>query len=590
MFFFRRRARAAAARETPSQGQGYNVIREEENRRYLRELLSRKRPEQIQKRLLQVLGHEKETLKKIRLVENVDTRGVEALLGYERRIGLLEAAGARKDKPGPLYRFELPAGPDTASGESVFSPGRGGVFRYFFSDYRKISEFGRFHLLLKGRLTRGRHELTDDFLRFWNVELKVMLSFLQEPLAAFLKDGWQEATPLQYNLVARFARLGESYQQERLLVLERRVSRMLCQRTEALARLWFVLLQKREYPELLLDALQHFLQNRKEFQPVQRKILMAADSVLQERKNGPCLKNALHAVYMAGNRHFLTWSAYRALHGQSTVPHDVWDAAPDVQDRIGKFLQSRRDEVEEIRRNLFFLSEMNITALEQMEEPVLNRLYDLQAGTRHARGEAGRTPASSCRELLKYDMVSLFEKAAGNFLHHASPLLQPQSGMSATPAGLYPGEELELLGLKLEAIRTLRITHERMTIPVTFYRQYFGRREALGSYSETEQTYCLHLREIGAAAYRLAVKVNHLLSRLRSPVETGQFRLEIPAAASWFAGMGPEEVLEEIMGTALGFALVLEEPTLLTLVRRRQVMEERLEELLRVLRRMGAAE
>jgi hypothetical protein len=316
---------------------------------------------------------------------------------------------------------------------------------------------------------------------------------------------------------------------------------------------------------------------------------MAADSVLQDRKNGPCLKNALRAVQMACSKRYCSWAAFRALHAQPAVRHDLWEAEPEVQERIVKYIQSRQDEAEEIRRNLYFLSEMKITALDQMEEPVLVRLYDLHAGLRNARGEAGRTPASSCRELLKYDMVLLFEKAVGNFIHAVTPLLLPEGGLHALTGGTVPDEELQVLALKLEAIRTLRITHERMTIPVTFYRQYFSRREALGSYSETEQSYCLHLREIGGAAYRLAVKVNHLLSRLRSPLEEGQLRLSLPGGGAWFGEMGPEAILKDIMGSALGFALVLEEPTLLSLVKRRQVMEERLAELARVLKRMGAA-
>ena len=208
-----------------SQGQRYNLIREEENKRYLKELLSRRRPSAVQQRLVRVIQHEKDLLKKISIVENVDARGVDALELIEQRIRLVDNRQARKSSSAERkYRYELPGEQlySSSSSSGVVERGKPGFFRFLVTDFRKISIFGRLHLLLKSRFSRARHEFTDEFMRFWNVELKVMLNFLDEPLRFFLREGWKVSSPLQYNLAVRLKRLIRIYREGMLLILDKK--------------------------------------------------------------------------------------------------------------------------------------------------------------------------------------------------------------------------------------------------------------------------------------------------------------------------------------------------------------------------------
>ena len=580
-----------AAGETISSGQRYNLIREEENRRYLKELLSRRRPQAVQKRILRVLQYEEDLFKKIDIVEKVDSRGVDALEMMERRIRLVEERNNRKsgERDGK-YRYEVPGRIPAPSRSGVVSKRKKGFLRFLFADFRKITVFGRLHLLLKPRFSRGRHEFTDEFLRFWNVELKVMLNFLEEPLRFFLREGWREVSPLQYNLAVRLKQLIRIYREGALLIFDKKPSARLFSTMEPFLSEWIAFLARPDYKELLLDGLHTFVQGRKEFKMVSRKILMAADSLFILKKNGPCLKNAALALFMACRKEFLGFEEFRRRYTAVKVNSTGWDAADDVVEKIRFFIDARRGELDEIGKQIYFLSEMKITGIEQMEEGVLLALFDLYSGKRSASGEAGKTPVQSCRQLLKYDLVSFFEKVIANLIFTSAPVLCPAGPVPEAWMGISFSEELEQLTEKLEQIRTIRVTHERMTIPSDFYSRVLHQQALPGTLSDTERDYCAMLRSISSSCYRIAVKVNHLAAQ--SGVLSGEPATFLQEASrggtqgAWFNGMGAADIYEDLTGAALGVALILEEGSLMELIRKRSAMEARAEELSIILRRM----
>ena len=233
---------------------------------------------------------------------------------------------------------------------------------------------------------------------------------------------------------------------------------------------------------------------------------------------------------------------------------------------------------------------MKITGIEEMEEDVLIVLFDLYSGKRHAPGEAGKTPVQSCRQLLKYDLISFFEKVIGNFIFTASPVLNSSEIVPESWAGITFSREFDQLTQQFEAIRTIRVTHELMTIPLDFYRRFIREQTMSGTFSDTEQSYCELLRSISSECYRIAVKVNHLVA------QTGVLSGEIPSflveasrgasSGAWFNGINHVDIFEDLIKAALGVALILEESSLMSLIRKRGAMEERAQELASILRRM----
>ena len=117
---------------------------------------------------------------------------------------------------------------------------------------------------------------------------------------------------------------------------------------------WTVFISRSDYKELLLDSLHSYVLGRKEFKMVSRKILMAADSLFILKKNGPCLKNAALALYMACRKHYITFEQFLRRYNAVKVSASGWDAEPDIAEKIRFYIDARRKEQDDIGKKTLF--------------------------------------------------------------------------------------------------------------------------------------------------------------------------------------------------------------------------------------------
>jgi len=570
-------------------GSKYDVFREKENKKYFEELLAMERSEHTQKRLLRVLSHKNDISEKIDIVERVNTHGVSILESYEAQI-------MAKNVPDPgMNTKSIENGAVTPSILIDTDLEITGLFRYLFHEWSTISEFGRKHRVLKSRIFLLRHELTDIMLRYWNVELKVILQFIEEPLQLLIEEGWSTLSVKQYNLAATLYDLFRTYRDNNLLHFEHRVNQSFFKKLIPFMRIYFQLCLEGDYKELLLDGMTKFLKNIKSFKPVLRKIINAAQNLF-DLQDGPGLRNCLLAYFMVCYRRFYTEEELVTLLEVQPIVDDFFICPRRIQEKISQFIEIRQKELADIERNLQFLKEMQIAPLESVEKEVLVTLYTLFSSEGGARVKEQISGVSACKQQLNYDLVSFFEKLLSNFIHILLQLTTDGVFLEGQEKNLllfeehYMDKEIHKLKQRLEKLRSLKQGHNRMTVNLDFYRAFVRQVGFRDSYSDTERSYGHLFIEIAADCYSAALKINSYISgqknkRVGSGINKPDDQPEVIPLHSiitgpdFFMGVTLLRMLEIIVEQAIGVSLLLEDPTLTTLVRRKKAMEHRAQDL-----------
>lgn len=586
--------------DAQARAEAYNRLRDQENTAYRDELLARERPSAVQKRLEKVLQQEKNVLKQISIIEKVDLHGVAELERLEQR------AAQRNRKL--HYHFELPQKKRRRKKPGPGKREKTGIMGYLLREWPRISAFGHFHGLLKGHLFAMRHDLSENFLRYWNVELKVVLHFLEEPLNIMAEEGWASLSRLQYNLVVTFRDLYRFFRDNELLLFENHVPRDFFPRLEPFLYTYLRLTARGEYKELLLDGIHSFLEKTRSFKPVLRKITLAAERLLDIRKPGPNLKNCLLALAMVRYRCFLDFADMQAMFPAQPIADDSFQCPKRIMERIRQYVAGLEQELANLREKYAMMEMLHLSAPGAMEEEMLQRLGELHSNRGQSDNAADTSGAGSVRRLLEYDVVSFTERAVQAFLAQGAPVLEGRESLAdgqdarSVMQPFHFSSDVERLRGKLEQLENIRLTHTHLTITWDFFRNFRKAGTASAAYTETERAYCMLLVELAAIFYHLALGCAEFLHQVPQEHGSGEdtvrgaddgarrltalLHTRLPGTGL-LGGLSFQQGLTTLMLAATAFAVVLEEPALMLLLRKKDSMETRIGELEKILRRMA---
>jgi hypothetical protein len=358
-----------------------------------------------------------------------------------------------------------------------------------------------------------------------------------------------------------------------------------------------------EYKEQLLDTMMQYMQQIRYLAPINRRVVMAASRLFQSAQiSTPGLKNSLLALHMAYTRRYASLEDLQALYRVEPVPADRFLMDDNIRERMQKFIDTQREEMQRLSGSLAAFTEIRIDKPDLMEEVACHDLYTLQQGDPHPVVEQGKTTAQMARALIQYDLVAFIEKAVSGFVYQVEPLLTgrlpgPVGPLRPFDAHLFSGD-LEKISTLLEALRNYRTKFNKLTVTHDFYKNFLNSPDRLGSFSDAERSICLAFRTLGGHLYQLALKLNAMLTRdagLASDDpddgETARLirhdSLVIPAPG-FFAGKTVKAALHAVVQIAVGAALILGEPTLQVFLARYPALLDRLDELRRVLGRFPA--
>lgn len=584
--------------DASAKGLRYDQVREAENRRYLTELVGIRRAPEIQKRLLDVLRFEPSTAKRIDIVERLDRLGIESLSWYEDRISVVKAARARDDRERnrkTAYFFESPEyrSLSVEAREMLRELEPPPFFRRILHEHRKITAYGRRHGFLRSNLLRLRHETTPLLLEYWNDGIKTLLEALENPLGRAVEHGWASLDIAHYNVLVRFAGFVRDWCAAIPLLQGKLPSRIVWIKIRPLARAWASLALDARGRELALDALAQFLRANGAEGPQLRRTVAAAETLFETTRTGQTFMNALLSVWMLLSGRFIEADELVPLLKPEPLEADAWQGTPETLEKIGAFIDARRGEYDEARKNLLLLDEIGISGAATMDERSCDAAWHLFVEAQHVLPEAGRTAASQCRQTVRADLAAFTERSAANLVYVFTVLLR--DGILAE-SGL--GRELATLERALTAMRTIRQIRDRLVIPDALYDAFLRGGRGATDAGDAEAGFMSAMKEAAAPVIQAGLKLQQIVSQAAGLANLAGSRareaaglLTDPAAMleepPVLKGLRVREALARLQGWCLGLAWLLGEPTLKGLVQRRDDCEAEAADLAATLARMG---
>ncbi|MCK5267042.1 MAG: hypothetical protein KAR07_02635 [Spirochaetes bacterium] len=357
-------------------GQAYNKFKDGENRQYLNELFKRTRDKKVQKRLELLLSKENNLLKKIHIIEKTDNNGIEALHYYENRLKFIQPLKIKKRIH--RYAFESPFKINfNESFDVIFKDKPQSKGSLLINDWNKISLFGKVNNVLKSNILKIRHELTPKIEQFWNIELKAIFNFIEEPIFILVEEGWTVLTKKQYNIFVQLQELIRYYFNNELIIFSKNLTKEFFVKIYPFMRLFFNITINPENKEILLDGMVQFFKNIRLFSSVFRKIVTSIEKLLENKQTGINLNNVLYAVYMGYFKRYLNSNKiYEAFH-ISQVDNSEFQCPKRIIEKISIFKKVKKEELALLKRDQFIINTLNFENDESLMYSFYEELFHL---------------------------------------------------------------------------------------------------------------------------------------------------------------------------------------------------------------------
>jgi hypothetical protein len=391
---------------------------------------------------------------------------------------------------------------------------RSSLFKFIFSEYKRIRDFGRdTHILYPKMLPPGIQLNRDIHIPFTKY-MQPQAIELYQALTHILKKQWSQLEKKEYNLCVILRKLCEKLALTNFNLLNYD-DRNLIDRLRAVEAYFLVLHSNPDFPDLLIKIVTRTLEKDTVYKNKREELTYAIRKILLSDVEMPSLFNFLLGLNMLKYRRYLRFKDIITRNGDEIISSEVFECEEDIQREINAF-------VDECKKNLVFLAGkkreierikrfLPVDECGEIDYTMLKYLYDSShTDEKHQFNMDQENVLQFTLQLLL-----MFQYAFKNLL--CSKVNIFGKGMSRIfPHGFFRVEFDKIENL-IEQISEVSYAH---TNPVS-YTQYLVMRKMGKKASKQESGIILLIDETSTLLYAVGKKIADFLKNSEREDETG---------------------------------------------------------------------
>jgi hypothetical protein len=228
------------------------------------------------------------------------------------------------------------------------SHNRSSLFKFVFSEYRKIRDFGQETHILYPKLFPPGIQLNRDIHKPFTKYMQPLAIELYKALTYILKKRWSKLEKKEYNLLVILRRLCEKLALTNFNLLNYG-DRNLIDRLRAIETYFLALYSDPGYPERIATTISRVLANDMQYRKQVKTLTASVKKILEKNIETPSLYNFLLGLNMLKYRRFLHLRDLITNNCGDLIGGETFKCEQEIQQEIDGF-------IEECKKNLAFLA------------------------------------------------------------------------------------------------------------------------------------------------------------------------------------------------------------------------------------------